>query len=357
MGFFSWASGNSASEELPNIFPFPYKQVDFVSIDVGNIYARILTDVLERTSGLTDEQKNLVWDNCVANEAQDGLITLLAKAMTDKAELYLIYDQALKLIRIATQAEKDKIKADYKEKGESDLGVYITFKNYRRTDMLKIYSALDYCAVSALDKSMNLSKAVQLKLSDLRGSTGLSDVADVKTQAVAIAKGLSEGKDVMLDSKDVLEMLKPDLTSTESAMTMNAQKMSLYLGLPASYITGQSKNSMGDTGEGDSRAIERGLKSYYFSIIKPVCEAIFGVKTTFKSEDFKQILSSLELLKTLELSSEELINMENKVGLINKFFGFPEGTKGGPKEKPAPPVIVNNVPGAKPPAAPPKPGA
>jgi len=341
--WFSWLNPSSTSE-LPNIFPFPYLERDFVSTDVTNIYSRILTDVLERTDGIPDEQKNLLWDNCLASESQDGLVTMLSKAMTDKKDLFLIYDRALKLIRKANNTEESVIRADYKNQGQSSTGIFITFKNYGRTDMVKIYSALDYCSVASLSKSMNLSKAIQIKLTSLRSGVSSIDSVDVKAQGVALAQGLASGKDIMIDEKDMIETAKPDLTATQSAMEMNAKKMSLYLGLPASYITGEGKNSMGDTGEGDAKAVERGLKGYYFSIIKPVIELIFDVKTTFKTEDFRQISSSLEVLKTFELVSDELISPENKLDVINKLFGFPEGTKGGPVETPPEPVRVPAVP-------------
>jgi hypothetical protein len=318
---------------------------DFVTIDVQNIFSRILTDVLERTQGIPEASEQLLWDNCVANESSDGLVTMLSKAMAGKHDLFLVYDKAVKLIRKADPKEESQIRKDYKDRGESVVGTYITFKNYTRSDMVRLYSALEYCAVAALSKSMNLSKAIQLKLSDLRSSVGLTDSADVKAQALKIAEGLQNGKDVMLDAKDTIETSAPDLTATKSAMEFIAQKRSFYLGLPATYITGESSKGLGDSGVGDAKAVERGLKNYYFSVIKPVSEALFGVKTTFKSEDFDGLSTSLEALKTFELTSDELISQDNKRVIINKLFGLPENEKGDePKELAPPPVAQSQLP-------------
>lgn len=352
MSWFNWLSG-SAPTELPDIYPIPVAEKDFVSIDVINIYSRILTDVFERTSGIPEEAKNLLWDNCLASEKQDGLITLIAKAMVDKQDLFLVYRRDLKVIVKADPTEEAQIRADYKAKGESAAGVFITFKNYRKTDMVKFYSQLEYCSVGGLWKQGNLSKAVQFKFTDMRSSTGLADKEDVKVQAQALAKGLAAGKDIAIDAKDVVETLKPDLTATQSSIEFIAQKRAFYLGLPASYLTGELPGGLGDSGQGDMRATERGLKGYYFSIGKPVAEGLFKVKTTFKSDDAENLSTALETLKTMDLTSNDYLSHDNKTKVVNKAFGFDENEKGDEPVKPDPAQQV--PPPAVPPANPPPP--
>jgi hypothetical protein len=334
------SQNQTPASELPEIFPFPYLERDFISVDVQNIYARILTDVLERTQGVPKEMQNLLWDNCVANESSDGLVTLLAKAMASKSELFLVYEPALKVIRKATPSEESVIKADYKKQGQSATGIYITFKNYTRTDMMKLYSGLEYYSIASLYKSMNLSKAIQLKISDLRASVGSVDSADINSQAQALAKGLGLGKDILLDAKDSIDTSKPDLTATNSSMEFIAQKRSFYLGMPASWITGLSPKGLGDSGDSTAKDVERGLKNYYFAIIKPVIETIFGVKTTFKTEDFFGLSVALETLKTFELTTDELISNENKRLFINKLYGLPDDAQGDKPEKIEPPKTI-----------------
>lgn len=328
--------------ELPDIYPIPISQAVFVKIDVQNIYTRILMDVLERTDGIPEKDQKLLWDNCVAGEAQDGIVTMLAKAMVDMADLFLVEDAGV--IRKATPAEEQQIRDDYKKSAESKVGIFITFKNYKRTEMIKFYSALEHCSVGGLYKSMNLSKAVQLKFNEMRSSTGLKDSGDIEVQALAIATGLAEGKDVMLDAKDIIETAKPDLTANNAAMEFISSKQSFYLGLPASWITGLTSSGLSDSGKSDSRSVERGLKPYYFSIIKPVIDQLFGAKTSFKTEDFDMLSTANETLKTFELTGDELISKENKQKTINKLYGLPEDSVGDapPKVEPVvtPPVVV-----------------
>ena len=318
---FNFSSVGSSNPDLPEIYPFTYRETEFVKVDVENIYSRILTDVLERTQGIPEDKQSLFWDNCIASESSDGLVTMLSKAMVAKTDLFIVYDKALKLIRKADQKEESQIKDDYKKKASSSVGVFITFKNYARTDFMKIYSGLEYCTISSLYKSMQLSKAVQVKVSDLRGSVALIDKDAAVSQGVTIAQSLAKGVDVLLDAKDSIETARPDLTATNSAMDFIAQKRSFYLGLPASYITGLAPKGLGDSGEGDAKSVERGLKNYYFSIIKPVIEEIFGATTSFKSDDFRQLSTSLEALKTFEITGEDLLTKDDKKNIIAKLFG------------------------------------
>jgi hypothetical protein len=321
--WFGWRNpGSVNTPELPDIFPLNLNKDSFILIDVMNIYSKILTDVSERTHGLSDDQMEVLWDNCLASESPFGLITLLAQAMSDKKELFLVYQPDLKLIRKATTAEQEQIKRDYAAQGESTVGVYVSFKNYHRTDMVRLYSGLEYCTVSALNKSMNLSKSIQFKMSDLRQSTGAFDKEEVFAQAQTVARGMGEGKDVLLDGKDTIETAKPDLTATKESISFIDQKRSLYLGLPAAYINGIQTGGLGTTGENDTKATERGLKNYFLSVIKPVFERLFKVKVQYKSQDFRQISQGLEALKTFELVTDDLISGENKRKVIDILFDF-----------------------------------
>jgi len=339
---FGWNFNSDSGTELPNIFPLSVIERDFVAIDTTNTFAKILTDVVERTHGISEQYRPALWDNCLQSEAKEGLITRLAKGMAEKRDLFLIFDPALGVIVEATATEQQKIKDDYAKSGESSLGIYVSFKNFMRTDMLKLYSTLEYCTVASLSKSMNISKAVQIKMADLRKSVSLTDSSEVKIQAKVIATALANGKDVLLDGGDKIETSSPDLKSVDAAMLFINQKKSFYLGLPASYITGEAPKGLGDSGEGDAKAVERGLKNYYFSIIKPVLESIFKIKTNFKSQDFRQITSALEALKTFALVGGDLVSRDNQTMIINKLLDLDEGSKGD--EAAAPPDQNPNQP-------------
>lgn len=326
MGILESLGWSTASQDqsysLAETFELLVKEQDFISTDIINIYSRILTDVIERTQGISDDLVPLLWDNCLETEVKDGLITMLAKAMVYKKDLFIVYNKPLKLILEAKPEEQSQIKKDYREKGESPIGIYISFRSLRKTDMLKIYSALEYCTVLSLHKSMNVSKSLQYKMDSLRSSVGFSDSAMVLAQAAEISKAISNGKDVILDGKDSIDVSVPDLESAQKSMDFIAQKQSFYLGLPASYITGLQSNGLGDNAEKDTKAVERGLRSYYFSIIKPVIETLFAISTSFKTDDQTSIDTGLNALKTFELTDDSLISIEDKKTIISRLFGL-----------------------------------
>lgn len=344
MSWFNFIGASSAAaEELPDIFPIPIAQLQFVDIDVQNIFTRILIDVLERTQGINDKNKPLLWDNCLASEKQDGLVTLLAWGMAEKADLYLVFSPSLAIVREANAEEEVKIREAYKVKaepvklGSGSIGLFVTFKQYVKSDMVKFYSALEYCSVGGLWKQANISKSVQIKINDLRASVSLGDSAAAKAQAKAMAEGMSEGRDILTDAKDIIQSLAPDLTATNSTLDLIARKQSFYLGLPASYFSGVGQDSkLSDTGKADSKATERGLKGYFFSIVKPVLEGLFGGKVTFKSEDSEGLEMALKTLETFDRTSNDHLSLDNKTLIVNKVFGLDEDEVGDePEPEPA----------------------
>jgi hypothetical protein len=348
---FGWTDVQLKNEELPEIFPMPIPQSEFLSIDVVTIFSKILTDVLERIHGMTDEQTALMWDNCVKSSKSDGLITMLAKAMSDKADLYLVYEAGIGVIREATSEERNTIQSDYAKAAKSSTGVYVSFKNYKRADMIKLYSALEYSTVAALNKTLNVSAAVQLKFSDLRASVNLIEADTASAQGQALATALLNQRPVMMDAKDSVETAAPDLTATEKAIDFIGAKLAFYLGMPSSYITGEQTGGIGSTGENDMRAVERGLKNYYFSILKPTLEEIFGVKLSYKSQDFRNLTLGLDVLKTFALVDEEFLSKDNKTLIINQAFDLPEDAEGDVVPDPKPVGVQGGVVPSVPPKA------
>jgi hypothetical protein len=317
---FKFKTTCSLDSELPDIYPIDIDFDFFVSNDLISIFSKILTDCAERTQGLTEKHLPMLWDNCLASEAAKGLISLLSESMAGKKDLFIVYNKSVDVIRMATQSEIAQIKADYNAKGYSDIGVYISFKNFNKTDMIKIYSSMEYSVLNSLNKTMNLAQAIQFKMSKMRESVGAIDSAAIISQARSIANSLKNGHSVLLDGEDQIITSKPDMESTKQAIEFLDAKRAFYLDMPLSYITGEQTGGIGSTGENDSRAVERGLKHYYVSILKPVIEALFGITTTFKSHDFRQITSALEAVKTFELIGNDMLSQDSKRLIIEKLF-------------------------------------
>jgi hypothetical protein len=90
---------------------------------------------------------------------------------------------------------------------------------------------------------------------------------------------------------------------------------------------------LGDSGDADARAIERGLEPYFWESIQPAFKLLFGVSLKFRSENFQMIAQALEALKTFDLVSDSLISQQNKLMVISKMLGVePDGTEGSESE-------------------------
>lgn len=310
----------TGDNEIQSVFNLAVNCDTFVNDDLTATYTKILTDVLERTHGIPKDIVPLLFDNCVQSESSEGLITLVVTAMVQKADLFLVYNRSTKTLRKATAEEQRKIKEEYGKKAESSTGVFISFKNYRRTDMLKIFAALEHCVLASLNKTVNLSKAVQFKMAELRSSVSLSDVGVAAAQARSLAEALRKGNDVLLDAGDEITTASPSIEPTEKAINFLDTKRAYYLDLPLSYVTGEQTGGIGTTGEADMRALERGLKQYFFSIVKPILKAVFGIDVEFKSQDFRTLTGALEAAKTFELISNTLISSESKQEIMARLF-------------------------------------
>ncbi len=341
----SWSSffgGKQASGApyLPTVFPLSITQSVFVEHDIESTYQKILTDVMERVHGLDEDLIPLLFDNCLKSEASQGLISLVSCALSKKSEIFLVYNQATGILREATPEEKLKIRADYLKSAKSSVGVYVSFDKFFRTDMVRFYSELEFCAINALNKQINLSTAVQYKISNLRGGVSMVDQAAAEGQAEKIATALKNGKDIMLDADDIVELVKFDMTAIQAAFDYLESKRCFYLGMPKSYFSGDQTTGIGTTGEADSKSTERGLKNYYFSIIKPLLEALFGVTgITFKSQDFRMIDSAMLTLKTFEITSERFLGAEAKKLIMEKLLDIDPEDNDVSEEK-----IVDQIP-------------
>jgi hypothetical protein len=358
---FRWFTGNASLSELPELYPMQINAAEWVKGDVVHIFQKILTDVAERMEGIPEKKQKVLWDNCLKSEASFGLITFLARAMQEKADLFLVLDGPDKdVIRKAKPEEQKQIEADYKEKASSELGIFVSFKEYKKSDFLNAYSMLELCTIEALNKQMNLAKAVQLKMDSMRKSTGATDVSVIESQAKTVVESLSKGKPVLLDAKDTVDLLEPKIDPVKEAINFMNQKKAYYLGLPASYIMGELSGGLNADGTADAKATERGLKNYFFSVMKPVSEALFGGTMEYKSENFDMIDTSLNVLRTMEMTSEDFLPLEMKRAIIAKAFDIDlaELEKLAPDERtPKPEPQVPGQPAPKPGAPAPKPKA
>jgi len=306
--------------EIEDIFPLALGKKDFIHNDIISTYTKILTDTIDRTAGIPKKAEQYLWDNVTGAGNHHGLISMLANAMAYKKDLYIVYKPGIEIIREATREEEVIIKDDYEKLGKSSTGVYVSFKNYKRTQMLEIWSAFEFCLLAGMNKQLNISKALLIKIAELRNSVSLQDSDIAVNQARDIARALKAGNDALIDKNDSIELTPVNMDASKQSMEFIGQKKGWILSLPASYLTGDQTGGIGSSGENDSRAVENGLKQYFLSIIKPICDLLFDVDCKFKSRDFRNMTTALEVLKTFDLVSDENISRTAKQEIVARVF-------------------------------------
>lgn len=289
---------------------------DFVDFKVITLYAKILRRCYAKSSGLSDEQAANLWDSVDLGDAQHGIINKVSFAMAKKKELILFKDGGI--VREAEQAEADQIKKDYEERGRSDKGVYLNFKKYAMTDVLRLYMAFIFEIIRGAWVNVNLTKALQLKIADARKTIAASDAADPMQVASNVVSALKDGKSVFLDAGDEVKTTELQTQAIKDALSLVYGLLAGELGVSTAFICGELTSGMAVTGEADVNANEDGIKDFFNSVFKPIMDKLFGVSLKFKSDNWRRIKEFAQIIPFVETA--EYISEEKKRELLERLF-------------------------------------
>lgn len=292
------------------------KAADFVDFKVITLYAKILRRCYAKSSGLSDEQAANLWDSVDLGDAQHGIINKVSFAMAKKKELILFKDGGI--VREAEQAEADQIKKDYEERGRSDKGVYLNFKKYAMTDVLRLYMAFIFEIIRGAWVNVNLTKALQLKIADARKTIAASDAADPMQVASNVVNALKDGKSVFLDAGDEVKTTDLQTQAIKDALSLVYGLLAGELGVSTAFICGELTSGMAVTGEADVNANEDGIKDFFNSVFKPIMDKLFGVSLKFKSDNWRRIKEFAQIIPFVETA--EYISEEKKRELLERLF-------------------------------------
>jgi hypothetical protein len=316
--------GTDASYSVKELYALSVAVDKFVTADLRATFTKILTDVAERSHGIKDKQWKLLFDSCIVTDVPNGLISLVVDAIIYKKDLFLVYKKGENVLRRATPLEERDIK-DKSKTGDLSAGVWVSFKNYDKVDILRTYTEIEFCVMQSLYKSVNLARAIQIKIKEMRSSVSLEDSSVAIAQARGIGEALREGDEVLIDEGDKIETSKIDIEPAKQTIMFLDGKRSFHLSLPQAYVNGTMTVGIGSTGEADAKAIDRGLKQYFLSIFQPIVEAVFDVDLTFRSEDTNQIRTAVEVHKSIELTTDELLSRETKQEIVAQLYDVDPG--------------------------------
>lgn len=304
--------GNIFSTEsiffIDNPYVLSLTQETFIVNEVQSLYKKLLFDCLSRSEGLptvktksankksTELDLSAYYDSVIVGDAgSKGLVSYLAEAMQKKTKVSLVYDTGI--IREADNKEQQEI-----DSGKSKIGAACDFSNYIKTDILTFYFSLFYVAIGSLNSQMNISKALQIKISKLRELVGFKDAASAKKQGKAISDALKKGNSTLMDEMDKIEAMKLDTKPSGEAIDLIVSRIAGVIGMPVSYINGLISTGLTAAGQGDELVVERGLQNIFNEVFKRVSDKLLGTNLTFKKNVWGAITERLKLLPIVESS-------------------------------------------------------
>ena len=317
MGFpniFKTYTGGQVITDLASPYKLAVDEKVFVDFQTALLYQKILKRCYAKSKDFPEEYALNLWDSVELSNAQYGTISLISNAMTHKQELILVNDAGI--VRLANSDEAEMIKKDYAEKGKSALGIYTNFQKYTMTDIIKIYMSLIYDIMGGAKTNLGLTKALQIKIADLRKTIATSSSEDAVSQAKAIAEALKNGKSVGIDAGDSIVTTELQTTPIVDGLKLVYGCLASLLGVSTSFICGELTSGMAVTGEADVNANEDGIKDFFNSVFKPIHDKLFDIKLTFKTDNWRKIKEFSSVIPYIE--SSLFITEEQK----KKFFDF-----------------------------------
>lgn len=282
----------------------PYKlaidEVHFVNFNTALLYQKILKRCFAKSTGISEEEARNLWDSVELSNAQYGTISRIADAMTCKKELILVNDAGI--VRLADSNEAQEIKKAYEEGLSVNSAVYMNFQKYTLTDIIKVYMSLIYDVMGGAKVNLGLSKALQVKIADLRKTIATSSSEDARTQAQAIVSALKDGKSVAVDAGDIIATTELQTTPVIDGLKLVYGCLASVLGVSTSFICGELTSGMAVTGEADVNANEDGIKDFFNSVFKPIHDKLFGIKIKFKSDNWRKFKEYAQVLPYIESS-------------------------------------------------------
>lgn len=307
-------TGRQVITDLVNPYKLEIDRKEFVNFKTAVLYQKILKRCYAKSKGLTDKEAQNLWDSVELGNAQYGIISLIADAMTKKKELILVNDSGI--VRVADINEAEEIKKDYADKAESSKGVYMNFQKYTLTDIIKIYMDLVFDIMGGVKVNLGIGKALQYKIADMRKLIGASSFEDPSAVAKAVVEALKNGKSVAIDGQDNILTTPLQTAPVVEGMKLIYGLLASELGVSTSFVAGELTSGMAVTGEADVNANEEGIKDFFISVYKPVISKLFNKKIEFRSDNWRKLTQYASVIPYIE--SSLYMDEEQK----KKFFNF-----------------------------------
>ena len=316
-GFLGFRNRNPQTAEMTQ-FACPYKlcmcEGDFVRVKTLALLERILKRCFHKTVGIAEENYNSVAQSVFlsveSGAEKNGTIPLVARAMLDRAKIYLVYAENLGLVRKATTQEQQELDRKYKENNNATglldgglRGMVLNFMNYDLVLLIKCYMALIYAVMDSGNTQVNLSRSLQIKINKLRDNISVLTSDDAVKQTNNINDALKRGNSVLLDNLDSVIQTAINADSIDKALNIFYSALASDLGLSVSFVSGVLTSGMSATGDADINYEENGIKDFWTTIWRPICIKLYGQDIVkFDTDKWRNLTARLQNLVYVENS-------------------------------------------------------
>lgn len=307
-------------DNLSLCFDLSLKEKDFVDYMVSDLYQSILTMCFDKIIFPDAKEKDFkdkitpsFYDNLSVEGINKGIIKNLAYGIVQNQKVFLINASAGDdiIVRQGTQEELQKYE---KEQGNIKNQIQMDFTKYNQSKALKLFYSMIYWIIRATNTNVKISNSVLVKIAKLRELVAKEDAEEVIKQAKEINDAIKKGNSIIADKDDTMERLEINSQATKDALDVAFSLVSGLIKMPLSFVNGELTTGLTQTGDSDNLAIERGLKNYYYTILKPCTEKLFETKTRFSSDNTAKLKTLIGILPQLELST--LLTDDEKRAII-----------------------------------------
>ena len=306
-------------ENLSLCFDLSLNEKNFVDYMVSDLYQSILTMCFDKIifpdaeQDFKDKITPSFYDNLSVEGINKGIIKNLAYGITQNQKVFLVNASAGDdiIVRQGTQEELQKYE---KAQGNIKNQIQMDFTKYNQSKALKLFYSMIYWIIRATNTNVKISNSVLVKIAKLRELVAKEDAEDVIKQAKEINDAIKKGNSIIADKDDTMERLEINSQATKDALDVAFSLVSGLIKMPLSFVNGELTTGLTQTGDSDNLAIERGLKNYYYTILKPCTEKLFETKTRFSSDNTAKLKTLIGILPQLELST--LLTDDEKRAII-----------------------------------------
>ncbi len=306
-------------DNLSLCFDLSLSEKNFVDYMVSDLYQSILTMCFDKIifpdaeQDFKDKITPSFYDNLSVEGINKGIIKNLAYGIVQNQKVFLVNASAGDniIVRQGTQEELQKYE---KEQGNIKNQIQMDFTKYNQSKALKLFYSMIYWIIRATNTNVKISNSVLVKIAKLRELVAKEDADEVIKQAKEINDAIKKGNSIIADKDDTMERLEINSQATKDALDVAFSLVSGLIKMPLSFVNGELTTGLTQTGDSDNLAIERGLKNYYYTILKPCTEKLFETKTRFSSDNTAKLKTLIGILPQLELST--LLTDEEKRAII-----------------------------------------